>query len=90
MEYTPVNKSVKLTDLVGLLLDVDKDGAGDIYFIVQAVVLGGESHVYFATSTLGNNAVKMSLPNDDQFQNAGDVSAFRSGTLIKEETVQNE
>ncbi|RZL13011.1 MAG: hypothetical protein EOO89_18420 [Pedobacter sp.] len=82
VNYLLINKSIQVTDTSPLSIDANGDGKIDIYFYVVDVFSEGISKRYFGLSTLGNNAVLMGAPNDDEFLNVADVPAFKMGEKI--------
>lgn len=88
--YRAVNQTVKASDLDPLTLDLDQNGTVDYSFFAVYSVTGGAVHLNVGANPIGNNLSKMSLPDDNKFQNMGNLIQQSVGTVIDQNLDANQ
>lgn len=80
--HKTVDRTVKASDTAPMAIDINDDGIVDFSYFAQYLANSTGVHLYIGINPIGNNAVKMSEPNDNHFQNMGDAAAVSGGAKI--------
>jgi hypothetical protein len=90
ISYRTVNQTVKASDLDPLTLDLNQDGTVDYTFFAVYSVSANAVHLNVGTNPIGNNLAKMAQPDDDKFQNMGNLISQAKGTSINQDLKANQ
>ncbi len=78
VDYLIIDKTLTAVDTRPVIIDFDKDGRVDVYLSIQLVSDNKGTHMHVVANTLGRSAIKMMPYDDEQFLNAGDITAFKN------------
>jgi hypothetical protein len=88
--YRTINQTIKAADANPLTLDLNQDGKIDYTFFAAYSVTDLGVHLNIGTNPIGDNLAKMSLPDDNKFQNMGNIIHQPFGTIINGELKSNQ